>query len=180
MSKWLIPVCLLWSAAQAVPVYRWVDESGQVNYSDRPAPGAEQIELSTDAFSLNTGRSSARVQSSALETQPSGAAGYESFVVIQPAPQETLWGTGGKVEVAIGISPELKPPHRLGLYLDGVPADLDTRATRFEIENVYRGEHTVQAVILDDTNKELLRSAPVTFFVQQTSIYYPRNPGRAR
>ena len=180
MNKWLILLCLLWSAAQAVPVYRWVDESGQVNYSDRPGPGAVRIELSTDAPSPNTGRSSPRVQSPALETRPSGAAGYESFVVIQPAPQETLWGTAGRVEVALGVSPDLQPRHRLGLYLDGVLADLETRATRFEIENVYRGEHTVQAVILDDTNKELLRSAPVTFFVQQTSIYYPRNPGRAR
>ena len=180
MKKWLIPLCLLWAAAQAVPVYRWVDDSGLVNYSDRPGPGAVRIELSAGAPSPNIGGSSPRVQTSVLETQPSGVAGYESIVVIRPAPQETLWGTAGKVEVAVGISPDLQPRHRLGLYLDGVLADLETRATRFEIENVYRGEHTLQAVILDDTNKELLRSAPVTFFVQQTSIYYPRNPGRAR
>ena len=180
MNKWLIPFCLLWSAAQAAPAYRWVDENGQVNYSDRPGPGAVRIELSTGASSPNNGRSSPRLQSPAPEIQPSGAAGYESFAVIQPAPQVTLWGTAGKVEVAVGIFPDLQPRHRLGLYLDGVLAELDTRATRFEVDNVYRGEHTVQAVILDDTNKELLRSAPVTFFVQQTSIYYPRNPGRAR
>ena len=180
MKTWLIPLCLLWSAAQAAPAYRWVDENGQVNYSDRPGPGAVRIELSTDAPSTNTGRSLPPVQSPALETRPSGTAGYESFVVIQPASQDTLWGTAGKVEVAVGISPDLQPRHRLGLYLDGVLSDLRTRATRFEIENVYRGEHTVQAVILDGTNNELLRSAPVTFFVQQTSIYYPRNPGRAR
>ena len=49
MNNWLILLCLFWSAAQAVPVYRWVDENGQVNYSDRPGPGAVRIELTTGA-----------------------------------------------------------------------------------------------------------------------------------
>ncbi len=180
MIKWLIPICLFWAVAQAAPVYRWVDENGRVNYSDRPGPGAVRMELTTGAPALNVGLSSPGRQSPALETQASDGADYESIAVIEPTPQATLWGTGGRVEISIGIAPDLQPLHRLGLYLDGESTGLQTRATRFEIADVHRGEHTVQAVILDEDDNELLQSAPVTFFVQQTSIYYPRNPGRVR
>ena len=180
MNKWLILICLFWSAAQAAPVYRWVDETGQVNYSDRPGPGAVRIELTTGARALNVGLSSPAPQSSSVEAQASDGAEYETLAVIRPAPQETLWGTGGRVEIAIGIAPDLQPLHRLGLYRDGILTDVRTQAARFEIADVHRGEHTVQAVILDEDDNELLQSAPVTFFVQQTSIYYLANPGRAR
>ena len=180
MNKWLILICLFWSVAQAAPVYRWVDENGRVNYSDRPGPGAVRIELTTGAPALNVGLSSPGQQSAALETQAPEGAEYESFAVIQPTPQETLWGTEGRVEISIGIAPDLQSLHRLGLYLDGELTGLQTRSTRCEIGDVHRGEHTLQAVILDEQDNELLQSAPVTFFVQQTSIYYPRNPGRVR
>lgn len=180
MNKWLIAVWLSGSVAQAVPVYRWVDENGQVNYSDRPGPGAVPIEVPAGAPSPDPGPASPPAQARAMDAQPSAAPGYETFAVLEPAPLDTLWGTGGKVGIAIGISPDLQPGHRVGLYLDGERAGLASRATRFEIEAVARGEHTVRAVILDAADRELQQSAPVTFFVQQTSIHYPRNPGRVR
>ena len=180
MNKWLIGVWLLGSAAQAVPVYRWVDENGQVNYSDRPGPGAVPVEWSTGAPSPDPGLSSPRGQQRAMQPPATVVSAYETIAVRRPASGETLWGTGGMVEVAIDISPDLQPRDSLALYLDGELADVSIRATAFAIENVPRGEHTVQVVILDEADTELLRSAPVTFFVQQTSIHYPRNPGRVR
>lgn len=180
MNKWLIAVWLLGSAAQAVPVYRWVDENGQVNYSDRPGAGAVLIDVPTNAPSPNAGPAAPPLPPQAVVPQPAAAAGYATLEVLEPAPRDTLWGTGGKVGIAIGISPDLQPGHRVELYLDGERVGLAGRATRFEIEAVPRGEHTVRAVVLDAADRELLRSAPVTFFVQQTSIHYPLNPGRVR
>ncbi len=180
MNKWLIAVWLLGSASQAVPVYRWVDENGQVNYTDRPVPGAVPIDVPTDVPSSDAEPASPPPQTQAVVPQPSAAAGYETLEVLEPAPRDTLWGTGGKVGIAIGISPNLQPGHRVELYLDGERAGPAGRATRFEIEAVPRGEHTVRAVVLDAADRQLQQSAPVTFFVQQTSIHYPRNPGRAR
>ena len=180
MHKWLIAILFLGSAAQAAPVYRWVDENGLVNYSDRPGPGAVLIELSTGAPSPEVGLSSPRGQQPAMEPRAPAVAAYETLAVLQPASRETLWGTAGRVEVAIGISPDLQPRHSLALYMDGALAESGIHTTRFAIGNVPRGEHTVQAVVLDEAGRELLRSAPVTFFVQQTSIHYPLNPGRAR
>jgi len=180
MLKWLITILFLGSTAQAVPVYRWVDDNGQVNYSDRPGPGAVLIELSTGAPTLEAGPSSPRGPQRATELRTPAVAAYETLAVLQPASRETLWGTAGRVEIAIGISPGLQSGHSLALFMDGELVQFGNHATGFLIEDVPRGEHTVQAVILDAAERELLRSAPVTFFVQQTSIHYPRNPGRVR
>lgn len=180
MHKWLIAILFLGSTAQAAPVYRWVDENGQVNYSDRPGPGAVMIELSTGAPSLDAGPSTPTGQQRSMEPQTPAVAAYDTLAVLQPASRETLWGTAGRVEIAVGIFPDLQPRHSLALYLDGALAELGIHTTGFAIEDVPRGEHTVQAVVLDEADRELLRSAPVTFFVQQTSIHYPRNPGRVR
>ena len=43
----------------------------------------------------------------------------------------------------------------------------------FSLSEVYRGLHTVQAVILDSSNTPVLESLPVQFMVQQTSILNP-------
>ena len=181
MNKWLIAVWLLGSAAQAVPVYRWVDENGRVIYSDRPGPGAVLIEVSAGASSPDAGPAAPPSQTQDVDSQPlpSAVAGYETFAVLEPVARDTLWGTGGKVEVAIGVSPGLQPGHRVGLYLDG--GARGSRGPRGALRDrgcFPGGEHTVRAVILDAAGRELAGSAPVTFFVQQTSIHYPRNPGR--
>ncbi len=177
MKKWLIPIALLWTVANAEPAYRWVDEEGQTHYSDRPFPGATQIELATSG--------ALAVRPPVL--QPSGqpvpvtpaapdpAAQYAAFNVLAPAQQETLWGTGGIIDVSVQVSPTLLPGHHLGYFLDGELTDLGARSAQFQVPEVYRGIHTLQAVILDGAGSEVLRSLAVTFMVQQTSVNFPQN-----
>ena len=41
---------------------------------------------------------------------------------------------------------------------------------------VYRGQHSVQAVIEDNTGQIVCETSTVTFFVHQPSIQNPHNP----
>ena len=46
MRKWLILLSALsGTAASAAPAWTWVDAEGTRHYSDRPVPGAEQVDL---------------------------------------------------------------------------------------------------------------------------------------
>ena len=175
MHNWVIWICLVPAMASAGTAYRWVDENDRVNYSDRPAPGAQRIELIAATPAARAVPASTPVTRSQPVPDGPGAAVYESFRVVQPARQQVFWGTGGRVDVGLLLAPELQPGHRLGVYLDGELAVLDGRGTRFQLHDVHRGEHTLQVVILDARQNEILRSPAVTFFVQQTSIHYPRN-----
>jgi len=172
MHKWLFLMALLWTVAGAETAYRWVDEFGQVHYSDRPMPGASQIELVAGA----PVQAPSPAAQPTRQPEPVSGPAYTGFNVLQPAQQETLWGTGGAVEVAVEIAPALLPDHHLGFYLDGQLTDLNSRNAQFQLEQVDRGIHTLQAVILDAAGAEVIRTLAVTFMMQQTSINFPSNP----
>jgi hypothetical protein len=44
--------------------------------------------------------------------------------------------------------------------------------TSFQLQEVWRGEHTVQVEVLDRTGKLLIRSQPRHFFVQQNTVRF--------
>ncbi len=182
MRKCLILLfALTTSGVHAAPAWRWVDANGQVHYSDTPVPGATQIELS----GAQTFGSSARQQpapANKTQSQPSAQkpAGnserYRTFNIVSPQQQETLWNVGTVVNVQIELDPPLQPNHLIDLFVDGQRRNLNSASTSLTLEDVYRGVHTIQAVILDQSGAEVLRSLATTFMVQQSSIQNPNNP----
>jgi hypothetical protein len=163
----------------AGPAWRWVDADGTVHYSDRPVPGATEVYLPDAATPAPIPQPSpAASQSAPVAAVPvEQSAQYSQLAISSPAPQATLWNIGGELTVDVIVGPRLQQGHRLGLIYDGTLLNLPpTSGTSFSISDVFRGQHTVQAVILDSRNAQVLRSAPVQFMVQQTSLLNPNNP----
>jgi hypothetical protein len=105
---------------------------------------------------------------------------YRTIAITSPVQQETLWNTAGILNVEIDLAPALRPGHVLDVYLDGERRNLNATSTRFTLPEVWRGVHTLQAIVLDASGRELTRSLAVTFMVQQTSIQNPNNPNVPR
>ena len=174
MYKWLVLLSLLSTVASGQSAYTWVDENGQTHYSDRPVPGSALIELET-AQGFTAPRPATR-EAAGPEAEIDPAAAYTAFDILQPQQQETLWNVAGNVGVSLDISPGLQPGHHVGVYLDGELTDVGTTALQFQLTEVFRGLHTMQAVILDNDGDDVLRSLAVTFMVQQTTLLNPNNP----
>ena len=179
MRKWLILLSALsGTAASAAPAWTWVDEEGTRHYSDRPGPGAQQVELAgAQAFG-----SAARAPRSSGATAQGGTAGvpgapYQSVEVTSPAEQETLWNIGTNLPVQVRIQPALQTGHRLDLLFDGQRRNLNTANTRVTLPDVFRGQHTLQVVVIDSAGTEVMRSPSRVFFVQQTSTLNPNRGG---
>jgi hypothetical protein len=173
MRKWLILLSALsGTAATAAPAWTWVDANGTVHFSDRPVPGATQVELAgAQAF----GSVQAQVRGSrGLQAGDAGAP-YQGIEVVSPAEQETLWNIGSVLTVQVRFQPALQPGHRYDLVFDGQRRNVNTVNPRVTLPDVFRGTHTLQAVVLDAAGNELMRSPPRTFFVQQTSVLNPNN-----
>lgn len=152
--------------------YRWVDEDGVVHFSDRPEPGAEEIQLPESRPDRRppvrpapTSTSSANDAEPAEQEQPFS---YESLTVASPAAEETLWNIESVLNVTLDLQPALKRGHRVRVYFDGTPRLVG--GLSFQIEEVFRGVHNVQAEILDETGRMMIRSIPNRFYVQQNSI----------
>lgn len=180
MGKWLIVLPLLFATAvAAAPVWTWVDAEGRRHFSDRPVPGAQEIQVEgAQGFSPSApGRAEprARVAQDAA-AEPPAAQVYRRFDIVSPAHQETLWNIGAMLPVQVDLEPALQAGHRFDVYLDGSEVLTGLTAPQFTIPDVFRGLHTLQVAIADANGRELLRTQPVTLMVQQTSVLNPNNP----
>jgi hypothetical protein len=178
MRKWLILLSALsGTVASAAPAWTWVDADGTVHYSDRPVPGARQVELSGAQGFGSTQRATAPRTSGEGD---SSTAPYQRIEILSPAEQETLWNIGAVLPVQVSFQPALQPGHRYDVALDGQRRNINTASNRVTLPDVFRGTHTLQVVVIDAAGAELMRSETRTFFVQQTSTQNPnsRTSGR--
>lgn len=152
--------------------YRWVDEDGIVHYSDRPREGAERIVLPSDnrATTRQTPTTVAATQTAPDQqaTEQPAAFKYQSLTVASPAAEETLWNIAGVLNVSLDLQPALQNGHQVRVYFDGNPRMAS--GTSFQIEEVWRGVHNIQAEVVDATGKLMIRSITNRFYVQQSTI----------
>jgi hypothetical protein len=156
-------------------VYKWVDAQGVVHYSDQPHPNAQKLEITgAQTFSAPPVPASAFTPAP-QEAQPSGPT-YQSCVIAQPADQQMLMNVY-KATAVVQTSPPLRPGDQVRLFVDG--KQIAGSGTSFTFP-VFRGQHTVEAVIQDETGQIVCETSTVTFFVHQPSIQNPHNPVHPR
>jgi hypothetical protein len=158
-------------SAIAVEAYVWTDEDGVVHYSDRPMPGARRIQLADP----NTGRSPAPRRSAAASrtaasdtAEDAGPFRYESLEVATPGAEETLWNIEGVLNVSLALTPGLQPGHQVRVYFDGNAQIV--AGTSFQLQEVWRGVHNLQAEVIDANGRMLIRSRTNRFYVQQSTV----------
>jgi hypothetical protein len=181
MRTLLLIAGLMIGLAAAADVFRWVDENGQVNYSDRPHDGAEEIEL-MDVQTFSAPATSRRPpDSSGSESESEPSFRYELLEITRPAQEEVLWNIEGQLDVSAQLVPRLQRGHSLRWILDGQAVKgLSPSSTRVRLSEVYRGSHNLSVEVLDRSGTNVIRSQPVSFSVQQTSIQNPNNPNVPR
>jgi hypothetical protein len=160
---------LLVSTVFAAEVYKWVDDDGVVHYSDQPEPGAEKIQVG-ESNTFTGRRAQPRADDGDEEQQDEQPVGYESITVSSPGAEETLWNIDGVLNVTVSLNPALRPGHQVRVYFDGTPQMVT--GTSFQLEEVWRGVHNIQAEVLDETGKLMIRSQPNRFYVQQNTVAF--------
>ena len=160
---------LLATVSVMAEAYKWVDEDGVTHYSDRPEEGAERIELSE--YTRNTG---ARLYRNTRPTAENAAANdaapfrYDSLSVTSPGAEETLWNIEGTLTVSLVLNPGLQSGHQVRVYFDGEPRMVS--GSSLQIDEVFRGVHNIQAEVIDETGKLMIRSQTNRFYVQQSTV----------
>jgi len=158
------------TGAVMAQAYKWTDEDGVVHYSDRPREGAERIQLPSDNVRPRPvpAARSAAPRTNATDPEPTVAFRYDTLIVSSPAAEETLWNIESVLNVTLDLRPALQNDHKVRVYFDGESRMVS--GTSFQIEEVYRGAHNLQAEVLDANGRLMIRSLPSRFYVQQNSI----------
>lgn len=171
-------------AAHAQTIYRTIDAQGNVVFTDNPEGGGEEVTLDP----LTVVPSPSEPAGMAPEVQGDGGGGdaaspgqpfmpYDSFGILSPGQEETLpTGSAGNVQVSLGIRPDLREDHRVRLLVDGRISQSAMHTDTFLLNNLPRGEHVLQAELLDASGAVRHRTSPVTLYVQRASVNLPQNP----
>lgn len=169
-------------ALQAQEIWRHVDERGSVHYADRPFAGAVRAGL-PETFRW-AGRAADLPRNAERRPKAAGpqeGAGSE-LAIMRPAPEETVRGSGGALDVTIAADGEFEPGSRLVLELDGAETVWRGEPPTVTLSAVWRGEHRLRARLLDARGKELASSEEIRFYKREPSVVAPglQAPGNSR
>ena len=164
--------------AGATDVYRWVDGSGQAHYSDQWQPGAEKVHIAeSPGFSTPQAGQGGNAGNGSGAGKPATAGSrYESLEIARPAEQEVLWNIEGQLPVSVQVTPALQPGDGLRLFLDGKQQEVAAGNTEVQLQDVFRGAHTIKAQVVNQTGSVQIESPVTNFAVRQTSTLNPARP----
>ncbi|MCF6264593.1 MAG: hypothetical protein L3J24_13540 [Xanthomonadales bacterium] len=100
---------------------------------------------------------------------------YRGLAISSPADDESILGTGGKVMIQVNLPGELAPGDRLQVSVDGKVQSI-MAGTALVLSGVDRGEHSLQARIINSKGR-VMASSPVTRF-HMKQIQAVAVPGR--
>jgi hypothetical protein len=156
-------------------IYQWTDDSGTTHFSDVYQANAKivtspkpTIEVATPSFTKNAAEIPAPAIKNSENKPITENNTYKKILIKQPNDQETLQHIE-EVKVALSLEPKLKNGDKIIIYLDDKEITQTTNLL-FAIKNVERGEHNLQAKIIDKNSTILLASPTITFYVHQTSL----------
>ncbi len=159
----LLALCAL-SAVFADTLYKWVDDQGNVHYSDKPQPGATKVHLpKPTTYSPPT----VDVSTPPPSAHPQPITGYTSFEIGSPTPDQVFWNVQS-ITVTLSAQPGLHQGDQVSITLDDKtvgPAESMTAS----FDNLDRGEHTVHAT-LTETDGSTMVAKPVTFYIQKGTV----------
>lgn len=175
MTRATTLVVLLLLALSAVPtvfgeaLYKWVDEQGNVHYSDKPQPGATRLHLpkpTTYAAPGTATRNAIPNQAAPSNEQSQSSQIVTRFEIASPAPEQTFWNIQS-VTVTLAVQPGLQQGDTVTITLDDMSKGPGT-STSVTFDNVDRGAHTVHATLQQASGGAMV-AKPVTFYIQRGS-----------
>jgi hypothetical protein len=151
---------LFFSGAVSAQVFKWVDAEGRTQFSDRPQPSAETVNLT----GIAPARSADQSVGSDGQAQAPQLGPYAEFEIVSPEINQTLRSTQDNVPISLILVPSLIAGHLLELVLDGTSIPVDKSAgPQINLSGVVYGSHQIQAQIRDDRGIIVARTQPINF-----------------
>ena len=164
MRLLLFILCLLPAIQGAAEIYETQDEQGNVVYTDvPPKEGAPEVKLPP----VNILEAPDSFQNSKLTpTSKESEYKYQGLSIVSPANNETIYINTASIPIQIKLLPEVNRSagHRLELLWDGKL--LAQNQLTYQISEADRGEHIIQAQVVDAKNKVLISATAVTVHVK--------------
>ena len=137
-------------------IYKWVDDEGNIVYSDTPNNRAEEYKPP----SLNAIPMPKPAPKTEPENKPA-APGYQSFRIVSPKPEEVVRDNSGNLTIQLASKPPLQDGHYYSVLVDGYVMVKKTTDNTVTLPGINQGEHKIRALILNANGKTLARTGNV-------------------
>ncbi|HEV7165468.1 MAG TPA: DUF4124 domain-containing protein [Gammaproteobacteria bacterium] len=145
-------------------LYKWVDNQGNVHYSDKPHPGATKMHL-PNAQTYTPPATAAR-DDGAGQQQQTKQQSY-SIQITSPSADQTFSNTQS-VTVSVSLTPGLQQGDTVTISVDGQShGPGDSLSATFD--GLDRGQHTASAT-LREANGKVLSAPSVTFYIHRAAV----------
>ena len=155
--------------ALAQPVYKVTDTDGNVTFTDTPPLSSDSIVEEHSVQAPNSAKPTATTRTPTASVEVEAPTLYDTRIVT-PAENATIPMGPGNFAVQAALSPRLASSETLQLLLDGEPVGAPQRSANWQLTNVYRGEHRLQVVRLDESGAPVDTSAATTVFVMRPIV----------
>ena len=165
MSRTLLLTTLLFAFTANAQIYKTTDEDGNVVFTDSP-PADSASTQKIEVRQPNTTPAPAPQAAPAPASEPAEQepTNYE-VAITAPANETTIPNGPGNFSVSASVSPTLHSEHSLQLFMDGSPWGDPQRGARWNLTNVFRGQHDLTVGVLDSDGETLALSEPVRVYV---------------
>lgn len=176
----LVAVC----TPLAAQVYKTVDENGNVVYTDQPPQeGAEPMQLRPlSIVEAPDYQEAARPAAEEAAAEPGEQTftlrelrrRFAGFAIISPENEQSLWNPQGMITLAWQAPHPLEDGMQVQASMDGRQLGATTDRV-IPITDLERGEHLLEAVLVDARGRTIATAEPVTIFIRQPSIFINAN-----
>lgn len=163
-------------------IYKSVNPNGSIIFSDIPSSNSSEISLnqiniatqsqtSTSTSDSSEQQNTEQQQSAASKTttMPMATSTNYTSIEINSPTNETTFQNQQSITVTVQVAPDLAKEDNVQLILDGAIYGKPQHSLSFTIDNLARGTHTIQAVIIDAQQNRQKTSQSVTFYIHQAS-----------
>lgn len=149
------------ASAQMSQMYKRIGPNGEVYFSDQPGPDAEEIELSP----VNVKPAETLEVDKVSPAQKEEALTYTNFSIVSPMDADAIRANDGNITIQLSLQPALLPDHTINLILNSENGKQikTSKSLTIELLNMSRGLYTIQASIVDESGKELIRTKENSF-----------------
>jgi len=167
----LASVC---AATAFATTYVRVEKDGSKTYSDRPIPGGQPVEL-TPAQTYSSPATPSTLSSGGIPREQQLLDQMDDFryssCTVTPA-NDTSYTNPESVSVGMSTTPGLLANHTVVVTVDGQPIPGGPNAMSATFTTIYRGSHTVTAVVKNQYGKTMCQASS-TFHVIRPSLNSP-------
>ena len=174
LSKFVLLLTLLFSANVQSEMYKWVDEEGHTNYSDKqPFKSASEHVApdinTTPAIAIPKPQAIPQNTTSTKETQ------YTLFKITSPEHNATIRNNQGNFSIRFALQPPLNTEqgHYISLLLDNKLVQDKLTSLSAQFSNIDRGTHQIAASIKNKRGKILFSTENTSIHMHRKSVLNP-------